>query len=110
MKTLYLALLLLTLSAHAEDWKFWAVNAAHAGVAIADVEITQHCIADRTCREGNPLMPSNRAGAYGMAMGFVLIEGIAAHEIRKQGSNAWWIIPMMGVSAHGMGIGVTLTR
>ena len=110
MKSLAILLLLLTLPAHAEDWKFWAVNAAHAGAAVADVEITQHCIADHTCREGNPLMPSNRAGAYGMAMGVVLFEGVMAHVIRKQGDNRWWICPVMGVSAHGVGIGLTVTR
>ena len=110
MKTLAIALLLLTLPAHAEDWKFWTLNAAHAGAIIADVEITQQCIADHTCSEGNPLMPSSRARAYGVAMGFVLIEGIAAHKIRNTGSNAWWICPVMGVSAHSIGIGVTVTR
>ena len=110
MKTLAIALLLLSLPTHAEDWKFWLANGAHAGAAVADVEITQHCIADHTCREGNPLMPSSRAGAYGMAAGFVIVEGTMAHGIRKQGDSRWWLIPMMGVSAHGVGIGLTVTR
>jgi hypothetical protein len=110
MKTLAIALLLLSLPAHAEDWKFWTLNVAHTGAAIADVEITQHCLANGTCREGNPLMPSNRAGAYGMAAGFVVVEGIAAHRIRNTGSNKWWIYPVMGISAHGVGIGLTVTR
>jgi hypothetical protein len=107
MKTLFFALL--TLPAHA-DWKFWLANGAHAGAAVADVEITQHCIANHTCREGNPLMPSSRAGAYGVAMGMVLFEGYMGHSIRKQGGKAWWVCPMMGVSAHGVGIGFTVTK
>ena len=106
---LLLALLLVTLPAHA-DWKSWLANGAHAGAAVADVEVTQHCIANRTCREGNPLMPSNRAGAYGVAAGMVLFEGYMSHTIRKQGDKRWWICPMMGISAHGVGIGLTVTR
>jgi hypothetical protein len=39
MKTLFIALLLLTLPAHAADWKFWLANGAYAGAAVADVEI-----------------------------------------------------------------------
>ena len=109
MKTLAIALLLLTLPAHA-DWKFWLANGAHAGAAIADVEITQHCLANGTCREGNPLMPSNRVGAYSMAAGIVIIQAAMAHSVRKQGDSRWWIVPMMGVSAHGVGIGLTVTR
>ena len=107
---LIFALLLLTLPSHAEDWKFWSLNAAHAAAAVADVEITQHCIADHTCREGNPFMPSSRAGAYSVAMSAVVIDGFLAHSIRRQGSKKWWIAPALGVSAHGVGIGLTVTR
>ncbi len=36
------------------------------GTAIADVETTQSCLSRGTCREGHPLVPDNRAAAYGV--------------------------------------------
>jgi len=45
-----------------------------------------------------------------MAAGFVIVEGVMAHSIRKQGDSRWWLIPMMGVSAHAVGIGLTVMR
>ncbi len=44
------------------------VNGLQLGMMIFDVEMTQHCIADHHCQEGNPLMPSSHAGQ--LAVGF----------------------------------------
>ena len=45
-----------------------------------------------------------------MAAGFVVFEGYMGHVVRKQGGRAWWVCPIMGVSAHGIAIGLTVTR
>ena len=44
------------------DGRFLLLNGAHLGMAMFDVEMSQHCIAERKCVEGNPLMPSSQAG------------------------------------------------
>ena len=33
---------------------FFLVNGMHLGMAVFDVEMTQHCIANHHCIEGNP--------------------------------------------------------
>ena len=42
---------------------FILLNGLHLGLAVLDVELTQHCIANENCVEGNPLMPSSQKGA-----------------------------------------------
>ena len=43
------------------DRKFWLMTAATVGMTIADVEMTQRCIRNGTCHEGNPLLPIHHA-------------------------------------------------
>src|SRR5215469_15227962 len=41
---------------------FFLINGLHLGLASLDIAMTQHCIADGHCREGNPMMPSSLSG------------------------------------------------
>ena len=86
------------------NWKEWLANGIHAGAAIADVEMTQSCLRAKTCREGNPLMPSNRAGAYSLSLGMVVGQGFIAHKLRKAGKRFWWFGPAAGTASHAIGI------
>jgi hypothetical protein len=107
---LLLAFLLFTIPVQAQPWREWIATAIHAGAAVADVETTQHCLAARTCYEGNPLMPSSRAGMYAVDFGLVAGSAIIAHRMHKEGKAGWWVVPVSGIAWHGIGIGVTLHR
>jgi len=50
---------------------FYLLNGLHLSMAVFDVEMTQHCIANHHCREGNPLMPSSQVGALSMNLALV---------------------------------------
>lgn len=57
---------------------------------IADEEGTQHCIAARTCYEGNPILGQSRAQAYAVGGALAAVVIISAVELRKHqhGSTA----------------------
>jgi len=83
---------------------FFLLNGMQAGLAVLDVETTHHCIADHHCQEGNPLMPSNQAGALGVNLGLVAYSSFLSHKMKKHGNKFWWIAPVTGISSHGVGI------
>lgn len=78
----------------------WILHAANVAATIADVETTQHCLHAGTCSEGNPLMPSNRVGAYAVGFGLVGVETAIAEHERKRGRRGWWFGPVVGGSVH----------
>jgi hypothetical protein len=83
---------------------FFLLNGLEAGMAVLDVETTHHCIADHHCQEGNPLMPSNQAGALGVNLGLVAYSTFVSHKLKKHGNKFWWIAPVAGISSHGVGV------
>lgn len=100
------------LTAHAQtvDKKFVIVNAVHLGLTVADIEVTQHCLANHTCRESNPLMPSCRAGAYAVGMGMVAGEAVSSYYLKRHGSRWWSVGPLIGIGSHTLGVSLTLAR
>jgi len=86
-------------------WKEITLDMAHAGAAVADIELTQHCLANHTCREANPLMPTSRAGAYALDFSLVGFAAYASHRLHKQHNRWWWTSPAAGIAAHGAGVG-----
>lgn len=78
----------------------WMVHAANVAATVADVESTQACLRAGTCKEGNPLMPSNRAGAYGITLSLDALEGWYAHRERAQGKRRWWLVPVISGGVH----------
>lgn len=100
--------LLLAVPLHAQAWKEIALDGLSAGAAIADVEVTQHCINAGTCREGNPLQPQSEIGRFAIDFSLVGIQAWAGHYLRKHGDRHWWVPGVMGVGVHGTGIGLTL--
>lgn len=86
------------------DRKFLLLNSAHLGAALADVELTQRCIANQHCREGNPLMPSSRGAQLGVSLGMFAVTAGESYWLKKHKSRLWWLAPTVGISAHILGV------
>ena len=85
------------------DSKFFVINGLHLGLAALDLGLTQHCIANHHCREGNPLMPSSFAGQFAVDSAFVGTGAFVSYRLKKQNSKLWWLSPVVGISAHTAG-------
>jgi hypothetical protein len=85
------------------DSKFFLVNGLHLGLAALDVSLTQRCIANHHCREGNPLMPSSFAGQFALDSAYVVTGAFVSFRLKKQESKLWWLSPVIGISAHTAG-------
>ena len=64
------------------------LNGLHLGLAVLDVELTQHCIANHHCVEGNPLMPSSHAGQLGMNLALVGYGSLRQLQAQEAGQQA----------------------
>ncbi len=83
---------------------FFLLNGLHLGMATFDVVMTQHCIADHHCQEGNPLMPSSYAGQLGVGFALVSYGTIVSYELKKRENGLWWLSPTVGAAAHTAGV------
>ena len=92
------------------DAHYFLLNGLHLELALLDIEMTRRCIADDRCREGNPLMPSSLAGQ--LSVGFALVGSGAAssYRLKKRNSRFWWIAPVVGIAAHGVGFASGIAR
>jgi hypothetical protein len=89
---------------------YFMLNGLHLGMAVFDVEMTQHCIADHHCREGNPIMPSSHAGQLGVNIALVGYSSFTSYKLKKRGSKLWRISPVIGSAAHGAGAATGLVH
>jgi hypothetical protein len=85
------------------DSRYLLLNSIHLGIALLDVELTQNCIEEHKCREGNPIMPSSRAGQIGFDLGSVALTAAGSYWARKHNEKIWWIAPAAGIAAHTAG-------
>jgi hypothetical protein len=92
------------------DKKFFLVNSLHLGLAVADVELTQRCIANHTCHEGNPLMPSSHAGELSVAIGYDAFGSVTSYWFKKHKARTWWFPPAGGIVGHAVGIATGLSH
>ena len=83
---------------------FFLFNGLHLGMAVLDVEMTQHCIANHHCVEGNPLMPSSHAGQLGVELGLVGYGTFISYKLKKRESRFWVLSPAIGIAAHTAGV------
>jgi hypothetical protein len=83
---------------------YYLLNGLHLGLALADVEATQHCIANRHCQEGNPLMPSSQAGQISINVGLFAYAAGSSYWLKKRRAKWWWAPPAVGVAAHAVGV------
>ncbi len=96
--------------AHKLGISYFLLNGLHLGMAGADVALTQHCIAEHRCREGNPVMPSSLAGSLGVDSALVGLGAFISGRLKTQGSAAWWVTPVTGIAAHGAGVATGLAH
>jgi hypothetical protein len=82
---------------------YYLLNGLHLGMAILDVEMTQHCIANHHCTEGNPLMPSSQAGQLGVNFALVGYGSFLSYKLKKHDSKLWILSPTVGIAAHTLG-------
>ena len=83
---------------------FFLMNGLHLGMAAFDVAMTQRCIADHHCREGNPLMPSSLAGQLSIDFAYVGYGTFVSYRLKRHGSKLWWLPPTVGVASHAVGV------
>jgi hypothetical protein len=83
---------------------YFLLNGLHLGMALFDVEMTQHCIADHQCKEGNPMMPSSQAGQLAVSFGLFGYASATSYWLKKHHSRLWWIAPSSGIVAHTAGV------
>jgi hypothetical protein len=86
------------------DAKYVWLNGLQFSLAFADIETTQHCIDEHTCREGNPLMPSSQAGKLAVSLGIASFTAVASFQLKKERSKGWWVAPVMGIAGHAVGL------
>ena len=88
---------------------YWLLTGVAVGLTVADIELTQHCLHQGTCHEGNPLVPTtNQAKLYPLQFGLTVVQSYLAYRLKKKGSKAWWL-PQFSLSAsHAVGVGFGL--
>ena len=87
------------------DKKFIIMSALVMGTTIADIETTQHCLGNGTCRELNPLIPHSRAGMYAVNLPINALAMYVSYRLKAGGHRTWWIAPIAISGAHGVGAG-----
>jgi hypothetical protein len=85
------------------DRSYLLLNGVHLAMALVDVEMTQHCMAEHKCREGNPIMPSSQAGQISVSLGFVTYTAVVGYWMKKHNMRIWWMAPTVGIAAHTAG-------
>jgi hypothetical protein len=73
-------------------------------MAVLDVEMTQHCIANHHCVEGNPLMPSSHAGQLGINFALADYGAFVSYKLKKQDRKLWVLAQTVGIAAHSVGV------
>lgn len=106
MKHLLIAALLLSPGCHAQtvDKKFIALNGGYLAAGVMDSELTQLCIHNHTCVEGNPWMPKSQLGQLGVAFGTSAAATGVSYYLKKNHSRLWWVPTTIGIAAHAYGI------
>ena len=84
------------------------LTGATVASAVADIELTQHCISRDTCHEGNPLLLSGRKQMYAVALPIAVGISYLGHRMHKRGSKNWWAPQVAVIAGHSIGIGFNL--
>jgi hypothetical protein len=87
------------------DRKFLALAIATVALTTMDVEMTQHCMAARTCYEMNPTLPNSRWGQYVENSATNAAVMYFSYRRRKSGKWGWWVPQAVDIGAHLVGVG-----
>ncbi|HSB74995.1 MAG TPA: hypothetical protein VLC12_05050 [Terriglobales bacterium] len=87
-----------------QSWgAFWAITAATTALTVTDIELSQSCLQQGTCREMNPLRPRSRASAYAIQMPLTAMGAWLSYRLKKHHRKCWWS-PQIGIVAgHAIG-------
>jgi hypothetical protein len=86
------------------DKKFGLLVGLGTALTIADYEMTQHCLAARTCVETDPLLPHSRAGMYGTNMPLNAALFYWGYKRKAAGKKLWWLPPLFVIGSHAAGV------
>ncbi len=86
------------------DRKFGLLAALGTALTVADYEMTQHCLAARTCVETDPLLPHSRAGMYATNMPLNAALFYWAYQRKAAGKRLWWLPPLFVIGSHAAGV------
>jgi len=86
------------------DRNYYLLNGMHLAIGLLDVGLTQHCMAEHQCAEGNPLMPSSLAGQLSVNFAYVGYAAFFSYNLKKRHSRLWWISPTSGIATHSAGV------
>jgi hypothetical protein len=86
------------------DRKYFWLNGMQLGMAVFDVEMTQRCIADRRCREANPVMPSSHIGQLSVNFALVAYTSGVSYWLKKRRSKIWWLPSSASIAVHSVGV------
>ncbi len=95
-------------SPHTSDRKFVLLSGLAMGLTIADFEMTQRCLAQRSCAEANPLMPASRAGMYASNVPLNMALLYWSYRRKAAGKRFWWVPPLMIIGSHAAGVGTNI--
>lgn len=87
------------------DRNFILLGALAFGLTAADIELTQHCLKAKTCKELNPTLPLSRWGMYATNTPVNLAVMYFAYRRKASGKRGWWVAPLIDTGIHGVGIG-----
>jgi hypothetical protein len=83
--------------------RYILLNGLDLGMAGLDVALTQRCIDQGRCREGNPLMPQSLAGRISISAALVGFGALVSAQLKKKGYRFWWMPPVAGIATHSAG-------
>jgi hypothetical protein len=89
---------------------FWLLNGVHLGLASVDMALTQRCIANHKCREGNPIMPSSMGGMLSVNLSLFSYSSFVSYRQKKHESKVWWLSPAIGIASHSVGVATGLAH
>jgi hypothetical protein len=90
------------------DRNFLLLAGLTFGLTAADVELTQHCLKEKTCVELNPTLPHSRWGMYAANTPVNLAVMYFSYRRKASGKGGWWIAPLVDAGIHGVGIGTNI--
>jgi len=86
------------------DRKFALLAGLATALTITDYEMTQHCLAARTCVETDPLLPRSRAGMYATNMPVNAALFWWGYKRKAAGKRLWWLPPLFVIGSHAAGV------
>jgi len=90
------------------DRNYYLLNGLHLAMGLLDVALTQRCINDHQCTEGNPLMPSSLGGQLSVNFAYFGYAAFFSYNLKKRHSRLWWISPTSGIATHTVGVATGL--